>query len=200
MDSNNHSYFNQLAAKRKKRGFSSYYWNEITNYCNYFSHEDSSVLEIGCGSGDLLAGIAGSKKTGIDFSEEYIRWAKEKHNNSNIEFLLMDANSIELNQTFDLIIISNLIGFVDDIQHVFEQVKKCSHPNTKVIVQYYNSFWEPLIKFSELIGLKEKTPTQNWLSTRDINNLLYISGFDVYRNSKTINFPVLFSNYIFYIQ
>jgi SAM-dependent methyltransferase len=185
-------YFNQQGKKRKKRFFSSYYWNEISNYTNYFSHEDSSVLEVGCGSGDLLASISGSLKTGIDFSSEYISWAKEKHKDKKINFLLMDANNIELNQTFDLIIISNLIGFVDDIQNVFEQIKKCCHPNTKVIVQYYNSIWEPLIKFSELIGLKQKTPTQNWLSTRDINNLLYVSGFDVYRNSKRLIFPIFF--------
>jgi len=39
-------YFNLLASKRKSRGITNYYWNEITNYCNYFSHQDSSVLEI----------------------------------------------------------------------------------------------------------------------------------------------------------
>ena len=192
MEETKQIYFNQQGEKRKKRFFSSYYWNEISNYTNYFSHEDSSVLEVGCGSGDLLASISGSIKTGIDFSSEYISWAKEKHKDKKINFLLMDANKIELNQTFDLIIISNLIGFVDDIQNVFEQIKKCCHPNTKVIVQYYNSIWEPLIKFSELIGLKQKTPTQNWLSTRDINNLLYVSGFDVYRNSKRLIFPIFF--------
>ena len=117
------TYFNSIAKKRKKRKVSAYYWSEISNYCNYFSHEDSSVLEVGCGSGDLLATIEGSRKVGIDFSEEYITWAKEKHQGKNIEFLLMDANSIQLNEKFDLIIISNLIGFVDDIQNVFEQVK-----------------------------------------------------------------------------
>lgn len=186
------TYFNELARKRKKRGFSAYYWKEISDYINYFSHEDGSVLEVGCGSGDLLARIAGSQKTGIDFSEEYINWAKEKHTASGIEFMVMNANDIRLNKTYDLIIISNLIGFVEDIQAVFEQVKKCCHSNTKVIVQYYNSFWEPVIKFSELIGLKTKTPTQNWLSTRDINNLLYISGFDVYRNSKRLIMPFFF--------
>lgn len=185
-------YFNEKAIKRKKRTISSYYWNEITDYINYFSHEDSSVLEVGCGSGDLLAKIKGSKKTGIDFSEEYINWAKEQHKDKNIEFLLMDANELKLDHKYDLIILSNLIGFVDDIQNVLEQVKTCCHPNTKVIVQYYNSLWEPVIKFAELIGLKTKTPTQNWLSTRDINNLLYISGFDVYRNSKRLIFPFFF--------
>ncbi|MGZ3885200.1 MAG: glycosyltransferase, partial [Bacteroidia bacterium] len=184
------SYFNTLAAKRKKRRISAYYWNEISNYCNYFSHEDSSVLEIGCGNGDLLASIKGSRKTGIDFSEEFIAWAKEKQAGKGIDFQLMDANNITLTETYDLIIISNLIGFVDDIEAVFEQVKKVCHPNTKVIVQYYNSLWEPLIKFAELVGLKKKTPLQNWLNSRDINNLLYVSGFDVYRNTKRLIFPL----------
>ena len=192
MNESKHNYFNAQAKKRKDRKFSAYYWKEITNYCNYFSHEESSVLEIGCGSGDLLATICGNKKTGIDFSHEYIAWAKEKHQKQNIEFLVRDANNIELNTTYDLIIVSYLIGFVDDIQNVFEQIKKCCHHNTKVIVQYYNSFWEPFIKFAETIVLKQKTPTQNWLSTRDINNLLYVSGFDVYRNSKRLIFPFFF--------
>jgi ubiquinone/menaquinone biosynthesis C-methylase UbiE len=183
------AYFDAIARRRKKRFFSKYYWNEITQYCGYFSHEDASVLEVGCGNGDLLANIAGSKKTGIDYSPEFIRWAREKHADSNIEFIQMDANHITLNQTYDLIIISNLIGFVNDIQNVLEQVRNCCHPNTKIIVQYYNALWEPLIKFSERIGLKHKTPHQNWLTTRDINNLLFISGFDVYRNSKRLIFP-----------
>jgi ubiquinone/menaquinone biosynthesis C-methylase UbiE len=182
-------YFNIIASKRKGRGLSNYYWKEITNYCNYFSHEDSSVLEIGCGSGDLLAGIAGSKKTGIDFSEGQIAWAKEKHAGKNIEFILMDANHITLTEKYDFVVISNLIGFVDDIQSVFEQVQKVCHPNTKIIVQYYNSLWEPALKFAELIGLKTKTPLQNWLNTKDVNNLLFVSGFDVYRNSKRFIFP-----------
>ncbi len=182
-------YFNIIASKRKSRGLTNYYWQEITNYCNYFSHEDSSVLEVGCGSGDLLAGIAGSKKTGIDFSEGQIAWAKEKHAGKNIEFILMDANHITLTEKYDFIVISNLIGFVDDIQNVFEQVQKVCHPNTKVIVQYYNSLWEPVLKFAELLGLKTKTPIQNWLNTKDVNNLLYVSGFDVYRNSKRFIFP-----------
>lgn len=189
METSKQDYFNGIAAKRKQRVLSAYYWDEISDYLNYFSHQDTSVLEVGCGNGDLLAKIQGSKKTGIDYSENYIAWAREKHADLGIEFLQMDANNIQLEHQYDLIIISNLIGFVDDIQHVFEELKKCCHPNTKVIVQYYNSIWEPLIKLSETLGLKQKTPTQNWLSTRDINNLLYVSGFDVYRNNKRLIFP-----------
>ena len=45
------------------------------------------------------------------------------------------------------------------------------------------------MKFAEKIGLKTTTPLQNWLSLTDINNLLYIAGFDVYRNTKRMIFP-----------
>ena len=102
----------------------------------------------------------------------------------------MDANEITLKEQFDLIVISNLIGYMDDIQHLLNEVKKCCHPNTKVIVQYYNSIWEPVIKFAEIIGLKKHTFLQNWLGTKDINNLLYISGFEVYRNTKRMLCPI----------
>jgi SAM-dependent methyltransferase len=189
LSGNLREYFDGIAVKRKERFFSRYYWREITEYCRYFSHDDSSVLEVGCGNGDLLAKIKGSRKTGIDFSPAFIDWAKERHAGSGIEFLVMDANDLRVEGTYDLIILSNLIGFVSDVQNVFEQVKRCCHPNTKVIVQYYNSLWEPVIKFAELIGVKQKTPHQNWLSTRDISNLLFISGFDAYRKSKRLIFP-----------
>jgi ubiquinone/menaquinone biosynthesis C-methylase UbiE len=183
------AYFDRLAQKRKKRRMSSYYWNEITDYCNYFSHENISVLEVGCGNGDLIAGIKGKYKVGIDFSEATINWAREKHGNSNTRFMVMNANDIQLEETFDLILVSNLIGFVEDIQNVFEQIRKVCHPRTKIIVQFYNSLWEPMIKFAEATGLKQKTPLQNWLNSSDINNLLYISGFEVFRNTKRMIFP-----------
>lgn len=191
MNKNNiYQYFNQLAEKRKKRAINAYYWNEITRYIEYFTHEDDTILEIGCGSGDLLANIKGKHKTGIDFSEKQIEWAKEKYSQlDNIEFLVMDANNLQLDKKYDLIIISNLIGFIDDIQNLFEQLHKVSHHKTKIIVQYYNSFWEPFIKLSEIAGIKRKSPVQNWLTSSDVNNLLYLAGFEVYRNSRQSLFP-----------
>jgi ubiquinone/menaquinone biosynthesis C-methylase UbiE len=185
------NHFNQLALKYKnKKRFGNYYWNEITRYINYFTNDDIEILEIGCGEGDLLSGISGKKKTGIDFSPKMIANAKEKY--PDITFIEGKAENIELNKKFDLIILSNLVGYVDDIQLVFEQLHKVSHERTKIIVSYYNFFWEPLLKFSEWIGIKPKSPIQNWLTTQDINNLLYLAGFDVYRKTRQTIFPVYF--------
>src|SRR5687767_4993932 len=149
-------YFSNVKDRSKSRNRHRYYWNDITHYCNYFSHEEYSVLEIGVGTGELLHQIKGKRKVGIDFSEKMIEHAKAKH--PELELHVMPAEEISLNETFDIIIISNLIGFVDDVQLIFEQLKKVSHERTKIIVTYYNFLWEPLIKFAEWIGLKSKSP------------------------------------------
>ncbi|MCX6310606.1 MAG: bifunctional class I SAM-dependent methyltransferase/glycosyltransferase family 2 protein [Bacteroidetes bacterium] len=182
------SYFDRIASKQTKRGFNAYYWKDIEKYCNYFSHKDISVLEIGSGGGDLIGRIKGKRKVGIDFSPAMIEVAKKKY--PETEFQLMDALDISLNEKFDLILISNLIGHVEDVQKLFEQLPKVMHRNSKVIITYYNYVWEPLLKLSEIFGLKTKTPTQNWLTLKDINNLLYLAGLEVYRNSKRMIFPV----------
>ena len=184
---NKSAYFDKIAAKQAKRKFSAYYWNDIVKYCNYFAHDDISVLEIGCGTGDLIGKIKGKNKTGIDFSEGMISIAKKKY--PEVEFIKMDACHLQLEKKFDFIILSNLVGHVDDVQKLFEELHKVMHRDTKVIVSYYNYLWEPFLKFAEFIGLKTKTPLQNWLTLKDINNLLSLAGLEVYRNDKRTIFP-----------
>lgn len=186
----NKSYFNRLGQQRETRRLSAYYWNEITEYLSYFAHKDSSVLEIGCGYGDLLSKIPGSIKTGIDFSDTHIQFAKEKHQGSGINFIVMDANQLEIEEKYDLIILSNLIGYLDDIQHVLTEIKKVCKKNTKVVIQYYSTLWEPAIRIAEILKLKQRTPSQNWLGINDINNLLHLAGFEVYRTSRRLLLPV----------
>lgn len=174
------------AAYRRKR---QYYWNEITNYCDYFAHEELSVLEIGCGTGELIGQIRGNRKKGIDFSKTMIAGAKKAF--PEVSFEVMDAMTLQLDdEPYDLIVISNLIGYVDDVEALFAQLHRVCHERTKVIVTYYNFLWEPFLRLAEKLGLKRSTPRQNWLSRMDVNNLLYLAGFDVYRNSLRMLCPV----------
>ncbi len=181
-------YFNQAATNweqyRKKRA---YYWNSVTANIGYFIQDGNSILEIGCGNGDLLGNIRGSRKVGIDYSEKLIALAREKF--SEIEFHVMEAEKIALHEKFDVIILSNVIGYFQDIEHVFLELGKLSHQKTRIIVTYYNKLWEPLIKLSEFLGIKRKSPEQNWLTNHDIMNLLYLAGFESYRHNKNMLIP-----------
>ena len=72
-------FFEKMAAKKPRKGFlNSYYWKDITFFCNYFSHEEISVLEIGCGTGELIGKLKGKRKVGIDFSPAMIEQGKKQ--------------------------------------------------------------------------------------------------------------------------
>ncbi|MCF6331689.1 MAG: bifunctional class I SAM-dependent methyltransferase/glycosyltransferase family 2 protein [Draconibacterium sp.] len=191
-------YFNQAANSRiKYRKRKRYYWDSITNYCNFFIHNESSVLEIGCGTGELLGKIKGKEKTGIDVSEKMIEEAKKQF--PSINFVCSPAENIQLEQKYDVIILSNLIGYLVDIQSVFEELHKVCYNETKIIVTYYNIFWEPFIKFAEFIRIKKKGPEQSWISTKDLANLLYLSGFETYKQNSSMLSPYyipLFSGFL----
>lgn len=182
------SYFDQLAPSlRQYRKGRKYYWNDIVEYCNFYIQGHESVLEVGCANGDTLARINGGQKTGIDFSANMIQEAKTAH--PHITFHQMDAHTFSLDEKFDVVIISNSIGFFDDVQTVFEQVAKVCHERTRIIITYYNHLWEPVLKLGEKLGFKKKSPDQSWLSTTDIKNLLQLAGFESFRETRRLLFP-----------
>ena len=167
----------------------SYYWNDISSYFNFFLHPSQSILEIGCGTGDSLATLKGKDKLGIDISEEMIRQARTNH--PNIAFEVMDAEDLKLGERkFDVIILNNVVGYLDNVQNVLESIRKHCHAETKVMVSYYNTAWEPLLSFGEKIGIKKPAPQQNWLNQTDISNLLYLAGFETYRQHKRMLLPI----------
>ena len=170
-----------------------YYWKDITEYFNFFLHSSQNILEIGCGTGDSLAALKGKRKVGVDFSPSMIEQAVKNY--PDLEFHVMDAEQMTLEEKFDVIIFNNVVGYLDNVQDVFESIRKNCHADTKIMVSYYNTTWEPLLSAGEKIGLKKPAPHQNWLNLTDISNLLYLAGFETFRTHSRmllpINIPIL---------
>ncbi|GAB4253489.1 MAG: bifunctional class I SAM-dependent methyltransferase/glycosyltransferase family 2 protein [Vicingaceae bacterium] len=193
-----YNHFEKLASSYTKyRKRYKYYWNDIINYCNYYISDDETVLEIGCGTGETLAKLKGKRKVGIDYSKAMIDEAKKNH--PDLEFHHMLAEEITLEEQFDVIVLTNVIGFFENVLDVLESLKKVCHRDTKIIISYYSILWEPILKFGEFIGIKKKSPQQNWLSAFDIQNLLYLADYESFRYTKRmlipINIPII--SYIF---
>ncbi|MCB0431037.1 MAG: glycosyltransferase [Flavobacteriales bacterium] len=184
-----YKHFEQFAPSYPKyRKRYRYYWRAVVNFFNYYIHPDHSVLEIGCGTGETLAALKGKSKTGIDFSPAMVRVAHETH--PELDIRLMDAADIQLDRTYDVVVLSHVIGYLDNVQDVMESVRKVCHPRTRILVSYYNFFWEPVLELAEWFGLKRKSPRQNWLSEIDIRHILTLSGFESFRAHRGMLFPV----------
>ncbi len=183
------NHFNRLAPRLEKyRKRYSYFWNDIVRYCNYFIPEEDTVLEVGCGNGEMLSMMHGNKKVGIDFSPEMISRAKSSF--PDIDFYEQDAEEIDLPVKFDTIVLTHATGYFVDVLQVFNSMKTVCHSNTHIIINYYNFLWEPLLLLGEWVGVKQISPKQNWLTRRDLQTFLHLAGFETYRTSRRILLPV----------
>src|SRR5438552_2599050 len=146
------------------------------------------VLEVGCGRGDLLAALKPSYGVGVDFSAEMLARAREKH--PELTFVEGDAHELALAQTFDVIILSDLINDVWDVEMIFQRIRLMATPATRVIVNYYSRVWAPLLSLISKMGLSTPKMAQNWLVAEDVSTLLYLAGFETLRNQLEILWPL----------
>ncbi|VAW14169.1 Glycosyltransferase [hydrothermal vent metagenome] len=181
-------YFDGIAKKRdiwKKRN--RFYNNAIQEYFAFIIPEDSNVVELGCGTGDLLNAVKPAVGVGIDYSRNMIEIAKKKY--PHLSFVHDDVASIDILQKFDYIIMSDLLSSLWDIQKVFNNIRKLTTSKTRIIISSNNYLWEYILKLGEILGLKAKQPLQNWLSVNDIENLLKIEGYEIVKVEKKILLP-----------
>lgn len=86
----------------------------------------------------------------------------------------------------DFIILSDVIGSSPDVQKVLQEIHSTAHPRMKVILTYHSYVWEPILRFAEFLHLKRKQEYQNWLSDKDIENMLYLADFETVKKGRKI--------------
>lgn len=183
------SHFDEIAPKRGDwRRKNAYYYSELERLAGFLIPEGKRVLEVGCGTGELLHSVNPEVGVGIDFSSEMIRIAREKF--PSLEFKRDDAEALSESNKYDYVIMSDLIGELTDVWQSFRELRKVTDRDSRVVITYYNYLWEPLIRLAERLKLKMPQDYQNWLSIDDIENILYINGYEVVKKGYRVLIPV----------
>lgn len=148
----------------------------LAHYYNLLIPADASVLEIGCGSGELLSHLRAARKTGVDLSATQIAAARQRV--PGAEFFVQAGELIALgDRRFDVIIISDTLNLAADVQHLLERLHLVSHPGTRLLINFQNSLWRPLLSLARLLGVKAEQPQNSWLASSDVLNLLQLAGW-----------------------
>jgi SAM-dependent methyltransferase/NACalpha-BTF3-like transcription factor len=183
-----HAYFDRLALKRDRwMKRNRFYHKVLAKNFRQIIPEGSSVIELGCGTGDLLNAIRPGLGMGVDFSEQMIRIAREKY--PHLNFAVADVMTYQTDVKFDYVIMSDLLSSLWDIQQVIRNLSGFIHPRTKIIISSYNYMWEPVLRMGEILSLKARQPLQSWLSVKDIQGLLHLEGFEVVRIDRKLWIP-----------
>lgn len=176
-------------ARAKDRGAASrrFYHQLLERYYRFLIPPGARVLEVGSGFGNLLAAVKPSHGVGIDFSESTVARARDLH--PELEFHVASAGEFSSGGKFDYIILSDLANDLPDVQATLEWARQFATPRTRIVLNFFNNVWRPILQALERAGLKSPTLLQNWLSSADMRNLLNLAGWELVKQETHILTP-----------
>jgi SAM-dependent methyltransferase len=111
-----------------------------------------SVLDVGCGTGAITAGIArqagtSGRAVGVDRDESLLAIARTEHGSqTNLSFLSEDALTFAFVAEFDIVASARTLQWVSDPGHAIARMARAARPGGQVVVLDYChalSQWEP---------------------------------------------------------
>lgn len=164
-----------------------YFYNKLGSFLKFIVEPGKSVLLFRSELGQLLENISPSRAMGVDICRKMVSLAKEKH--PRYDFACDDPETFKHPEVYDYVIFYSL-GDIIDIEKAFINAGSFMREDTRLVVINYNYLWRPLNLLAEKIGWKMPQPTQNWLNTPVIENILHLSGYEVIKKYHQVLLPV----------
>jgi SAM-dependent methyltransferase len=172
-------------------GSARFFHMEDLRYLKFLIPEGLRILELGCGTGHVLAGLNPSYGVGVDFSEGMIREAKKNY--PALNFIcgdIEDATLINsLHGPFDVILIIDALGALDDCQALIESLAPICTRQTRLVIAYFSHLWQPVLKITEWLRVRMPQPPQNILSPKDVRALVELADFEAVKSDVRILSP-----------
>lgn len=108
----------------------------------------SKILELGCGTGNytlfLKERFPDATIKALDISKEMIQVAAKKIQDKKIEFILADAEMVDLNESFNLITSNACFQWLQDLEAALAKYKKLLKNRGLILFSVFGprTFWE----------------------------------------------------------
>jgi SAM-dependent methyltransferase len=95
---------------------------------------EHSILDVGCGAGNILARLPGERRTGLDLSRYMIERARQRLG-GRVQLLLGDAEQLPFpDASFERVIASSLFSHVLHPERVAAELKRVLKPGGRIVV------------------------------------------------------------------
>jgi SAM-dependent methyltransferase len=126
----------------------------------------SSVLEVGCATGDVLASLAPKDGLGLDISPAMIERATRKH--PELRFRVHDLMQGPLAERFDYAVAADVAEHVPDLDTMMGSMAGMLTERGVAVVVTANPLWSPVLHAAERLRLKMPEGDHEWRSRADL--------------------------------
>ncbi len=160
-----------------------FYYEEDERYLKFLVPTGQRILDLGCSTGRLLAALQPSHGVGIDFSPAMIQEARRRY--PHLQFEVGDVEDPtalgHLDGPFDVILLSDTVGSLEDVQGTLDRLHPFCHAETRLVIAYFSSLWAPALRIAQRLGQQMPQGEQNWLSGRDLAEILDLADYEAVR-------------------
>jgi len=165
------------------------YRRQLAHYFNLMIPPGASLLEVGCGSGELLSLLKAGQRTGVDLSAVQLEAARKRIPEAT--FVQASGEELDLGErVFDIIVLSDTLNHAADVQQLLSRLLRHSHEGTRLLINCHNTLWRPLLGLATLLGARRKGPESSWLSRQDLLSLANLAGWDPIKTQSRLLLPL----------
>lgn len=169
LDNNEYEFF-------KKKNW--YYYQNLKELYQSLVPRGARVLDVGCGTGDILASLQPGYGLGIDISKRMIQRARHKwRRDPKIRFYQTSPDRLKLQTKFDYIILADVIEHLTNVNFTINSLCRFCSKRTQIIISMANPLWEPILLISEMLHLKAREGPHKRISIRNLEDILIQYGF-----------------------
>ena len=90
----------------------------------------------------------------------------------------------------DYILLNGTLHYERDIQEMLDQLRESLGGSERVLFVYYSMLWKPLARLASKIGIRGRTPEQNWIAHGDLENFCDLAGLEIIRRDLKLLCPL----------
>jgi hypothetical protein len=168
---------------RKKN---SYYHNSLESFIAFLIPKDSSVLHVGADSASLLRRLSPRRGLGIHASHKIIEPLQQSTEQGVV---FQQSELVEVKEEFEYVVISDLLGHVEDIEMLLREAAERISWRGRVVVTQHSALWGPILRLASAMGLRRPHRLENWISRGDLENFARLAGLEVVRSGSRMLLP-----------
>jgi SAM-dependent methyltransferase len=151
-------------------------------------HPGSAVLQLGCGTGDLLATLRPAIGVGVEPSPVLAAEARTRH--PGLQIVEAPLDGFKLDGNFDYVVVADVLLECFDVDDLLDAVHRVANDSTRVIITNYSQLWRPILKLARVLGLANPRFGDTWFSPADLGEALRRRGFEVISAAPEVLLPI----------
>jgi hypothetical protein len=88
------------------------------------------------------------------------------------------------------ILLNGTIHYERDIQEMLNQLRESLEGSDRILLVYYSMLWKPPARLASKVGIRSRTPEQNWIAHEDLENFCYLADLEIIRRDMKLLCPI----------